>query len=146
MQIDELPDEALLINDTGAAELAAGDFGGLKLKPGAVEEVRNYDYKQELKRENTCVAPSVAFYMQAPFPMELYHGRDMVVFKMEYFDLYRVVFLDGRAHPRGVAAESTEAPGRGPGHHSSLTPPLRAFTSASRCLARFAKDEAMPAA
>jgi hypothetical protein len=97
--IDSLPKGAVLINDTGAGELAAGDFAGLKLKPGAIEQVKKYDYSQELKRENTCVPPSVVFYMQAPFPMEIYQGRDLIVFKMEYFDMYRVVFLDGRAHP-----------------------------------------------
>ncbi len=104
--IDELPDAALLINDTGADELAAGDFGGLRLKAAAIEEVRNYDPAQELKRENTCVAPSVAFYMQAPFPMEIYDGRDLIVFKMEYFDLFRVVFLDGTEHPPANAPHS----------------------------------------
>jgi hypothetical protein len=97
--IDELPKAAVLINDTGAGELAAGDFGGLKLKPAAIEEVRKYDYKDELKRENTCNAPSVAFFMQAPFPMEIYQGTELIVFKMEYFDLVRVIFLDGRPHP-----------------------------------------------
>ena len=104
--IDELPKGAVLINDTGAGELAAGDFAGLKLKPAAIEQVKSYDYKQELKRENTCVAPSVAFFMQAPFPMEIYQGRDLVVFKMEYMDMMRVVFLDGRAHPPESAPHS----------------------------------------
>ena len=97
--IDELPKSAVLINDTGAGELAAGDFGSLKLKPAAIEQVRSYNYKDELKRENTCNAPSVAFFMQAPFPMEIYQGAELIVFKMEYFDLVRVIFLDGRAHP-----------------------------------------------
>jgi hypothetical protein len=104
--IDALPSEAVLINDTGAGELAAGDFAGLALTQRAIDEVRNYDPAQELKRENTCVAPSVAFYMQAPFPMEIYHGTDMIVFKMEYFDLFRVIFLDGRAHPPPTAPHS----------------------------------------
>ena len=31
--------------------------------------------------------------------MEIYAGRDLIVFRMEYFDLYRVIFMDGRAHP-----------------------------------------------
>lgn len=97
--IDELPDDVVLINDTGAGELAAGDFGGLKLKPAAIDEVRNYDFADELKRENTCNAPTAAFFMQAPFPMEIYQSDELIVFKMEYFDLYRVVFLDGRPHP-----------------------------------------------
>ncbi|HET8698813.1 MAG TPA: hypothetical protein VFO94_15095, partial [Gammaproteobacteria bacterium] len=104
--IDELPKGAVLINDTGAGELAAGDFAGLKLTPRAVDEVKNYDYKQELKRENTCKAPSVAFFMQAPFPMEIYQDAKLIVFKMEYFDLYRVVFLDGRPHPPASAPHS----------------------------------------
>jgi hypothetical protein len=97
--VDELPDDAVLVNDTGAGELAAGDFAGLKLTARAIEEVRSYDPAAELLRENTCTAPSVPFYMQAPFPMEIYHGRDLIVFKMEYYDLFRVVFLDGRPHP-----------------------------------------------
>jgi hypothetical protein len=104
--VDELPESAVLIDDTGAGELAAGDFGGLELTPAAKDEVSHYDYQAELKRENTCNAPSVAFYMQAPFPMEIYQGTKLIVFKMEYFDLYRVVFLDGRAHPPAAAPHS----------------------------------------
>jgi hypothetical protein len=104
--IDSLPKGAVLINDTGAGELAAGDFAGLKLKPAAIEQVEKYDYAQELKRENTCVPPSVVFYMQAPFPMEIYQGRDLIVLKMEYFDMVRVVFLDGRPHPPPSAPHS----------------------------------------
>jgi hypothetical protein len=104
--VDELPKAAALINDTGAGELAAGDFAGLELSARALEEVRNYDYKKELDPENNCVPPSVAFYMQAPFPMEIYQGRDLIVFKMEYMDMMRVVFLDGRAHPPESAPHS----------------------------------------
>ena len=44
--------------------------------------------------------------MQAPFPMEIYHGADMIVFKMEYYDMYRIVFLDGREHPPADAPNS----------------------------------------
>jgi hypothetical protein len=104
--VDELPESAVLINDTGAGELAAGDFDGLTLTPAAIAEVRNYDFADELKRENTCNAPSVAFFMQAPFPMEIYQGAELIVFKMEYYDLYRVVFLDGREHPPATAPHS----------------------------------------
>ena len=104
--IDELPDGVVLINDTGAGELAAGDFGGLKLTPAAIEEVRRYDFAAELSRENTCNAPTAAFLMQAPFPMEVYQSDRLIVFRMEYFDLVRVVFLDGRAHPPATAPHS----------------------------------------
>jgi len=41
----------------------------------------------------------VAFYMQAPFPMAIDEGRDLIVFRMEYYDLVRVIYLDGRDHP-----------------------------------------------
>jgi hypothetical protein len=104
--IDELPDDALLIDDTGAGELAAGEFGGLTLTGRALAEVESYDYQAELSRENACVPPSAAFYMQAPFPMEVHAGRDMVVFEMEYYDMFRVVFLDGRGHPPDDAPHS----------------------------------------
>ena len=104
--IDELPDGVVLINDTGAGELAAGDFAGLKLTPAAIEEVRRYDFGEELKRDNTCNAPTSAFLMQAPFPMEVYASDELIVFKMEYFDLVRVVFLDGRPHPPDTAPHS----------------------------------------
>jgi hypothetical protein len=104
--IDELPDAAVLIDDTGAGELAEGDFGGLKLTPAAIEEVRRYDFGAELKRENTCNAPTAAFLMQAPFPMEIYQSDELVVFKMEYFDVVRVVHLDGRPHPPATAPHS----------------------------------------
>lgn len=104
--VDELPDDAVLIDDTGGGELGAGEFGGLTLTERALEEVENYDYQNELLRENTCVPPSAAFYMQAPFPMEIYAGRDLIVFKMEYFDMVRVVFLDGRDHPPADAPHS----------------------------------------
>jgi hypothetical protein len=104
--IEELPQGVVLINDTGAGELAAGDFAGLKLTPRAIAEVRDYDFASELKRENTCNAPTAAFLMQAPFPMEIYQSDELVVFKMEYFDLVRVVHLDGREHPPATAPHS----------------------------------------
>jgi len=104
--IDELPEDALLIDDTGAGELGAGDFGGLKLSPRSIAEAERYDFQDELKTENTCNPPSAAFYMQAPFPMEIYAGRDIIVFKMEYFDMFRIIFLDGRSHPPGDAPHS----------------------------------------
>jgi hypothetical protein len=92
--IDELPDDAVLIDDAGGGELAAGDYAGLKLSESAREQIRNYDYQAELERQNTCVTPSVAFYMQAPFPMQIHEGRDLIVLQMEYFDMYRVIHLD----------------------------------------------------
>jgi len=97
--LEQLPDDIILIDDAGGGELDEGEYGGLKLSEAALDAARNYDYAAELLPENACRAPSVAFYMQAPFPMEIYAGRDLIVFRMEYFDLYRVIFMDGRPHP-----------------------------------------------
>jgi hypothetical protein len=97
--IDELPDGAIMIDDAGGGELGAGEFAGLTLRPAAREEIARYDYAAELKRENTCVAPSVVFYMQAPFPMQIHQGRDLIVFQMEYFDMTRVIHLNAASHP-----------------------------------------------
>ena len=104
--LEQLPEDAILIDDAGGGELAAGEFSGLALSVSALAAVRNYDYSAELLPENACRAPSVAFYMQAPFPMEIYASRDLIVFKMEYFDLYRVIFMDERPHPPADAPHS----------------------------------------
>jgi len=96
---DKIPADAVFIDDAGGAELAEGDFGGLKLSERALEEVRNYDFAAEFKRENTCVAPSLAYYMQAPFPIEIHQADKLIAMKIEYFDLYRLIFLDGREIP-----------------------------------------------
>ena len=104
--IDALPDAAVFIDDSGAGELGENDFAGLKLSERGKKEISGYNYHDELKRENTCVAPSVVFYMQAPFPMAIHQDSDLIVFQIEYFDLYRIIFLDGRGHPPADAPHS----------------------------------------
>ena len=104
--IKQLPEDALLIDDAGAGELELGDFAGLKLSARARAEAENYNPALAKTPEGACIAPTVAFYMQAPFPMEIYEGRDLIVFEMEYYDLYRVIFLDGRDHPPADAPRS----------------------------------------
>jgi hypothetical protein len=88
-----------LINDAGDNELAPGQFAGLQLTPRALAEVEIYDPNTQLDPANACTPPTVAFYMQAPFPLEIDEGRDLIVFRMEYYDLVRVFYLDGREHP-----------------------------------------------
>lgn len=97
--LDQLPPDALLINDAGDNELQPGQFAGLRLTPRALAEAERYDPNAMQRADAACIPPSVAFYMQAPFPFEIDEGRDLVVFRMEYYDLVRVVYLDGRAHP-----------------------------------------------
>ncbi len=97
--LDKLPPDAAFINDAGAGELAEGEYSGLELSAAAKEEVANYDFAVELTREFACAAPTVAFYMQAPFPMEIHQDGKLIVFRMEYYDQVRLIFLDGREHP-----------------------------------------------
>ena len=101
-----LPDDAVFIDDSGAGELGEDDFAGLTLTQRGKDEIQNYEYHDELKRENTCIAPSVVFYMQAPFPIGIHQGRDLIVFQIEYFDMYRIIFMDGRPPPPADAPHS----------------------------------------
>jgi hypothetical protein len=96
---DKFPEGSIFVDDGGAGELGEGEYSGLKLSQRALQEVREYNPENELTLENSCVAPSVTFYMQAPFPIEIHQGRDIIVFKIEYYDMYRVIFMDGREHP-----------------------------------------------
>jgi len=97
--VDQVPEDALFINDAGDNELAPGQFAGLRLTDRALNEAENYDPNAMQNPDTACIPPSVAFYMQAPFPMAIDEGRDLIVFRMEYYDLVRVIYLDGRDHP-----------------------------------------------
>ncbi|MDY6984354.1 MAG: hypothetical protein SV422_14810 [Pseudomonadota bacterium] len=97
--LDKLPPDAVFINDAGAGELGEGEYSGLQLSEAAQKEIENYDFASELSREFACNAPSVAFYMQAPFPMEIHQADKLIVMKMEYYDQVRLIHLDGRDPP-----------------------------------------------
>lgn len=97
--LDKLPPDAVFINDAGAGELGKGEYSGLQLSAEAQRQVENYDFASELTSEFACTAPSVAFYMQAPFPMEIHQADKLIVLKMEYYDQVRIIHLDGREHP-----------------------------------------------
>jgi len=45
---------------------------------------------------NACKPPSIVYAMQGPFPLEIYQGTELIIIKLEYFDMMRVVFMDGR--------------------------------------------------
>ena len=93
-----LPDDAVLLADAGFKEFGAMEFGGLKLKPQTLEQARQWSPQDELKPENTCKMPSVIYSMQGPFPIEIDQGRDILVLRLEYYDLVRVIYMDGRNH------------------------------------------------
>jgi hypothetical protein len=89
------PNTAFL-DDTGPKEFPAGDFGGLKLKPAALEAARKWDPYAQLTPENACKPPSIIYALQGPFPIEIFQSDKLIVMKLEYYDLVRILFLDGR--------------------------------------------------
>lgn len=91
----------VFVEDTGATELARGDFGGLAVKPHAVEAALEWDPLDDQTVAAVCVPPSIIYSMQGPFPIEIHQGTELIVIKLEYFDHVRVVFMDGREHPGG---------------------------------------------
>lgn len=97
--LKKLPKGAVFVDDAGGGELGEGEFSGLQLTDRARKEVEEYNFQQEFSREFACTPPSVAFYMQAPFPIEIHQSDKFIVMQIEYFDLYRLIFLDGREHP-----------------------------------------------
>jgi hypothetical protein len=93
----KLPADVIFIDDAGGAELEEGDYGGLVLSDSAKAEIAAYDFDVELTQEYACTQPSVVLYMQAPFPFEIHQSDELIVMKMEYFDMFRIIHLDGRA-------------------------------------------------
>ena len=104
--MDRLAPATVVLHDTGAAELPRGDYGGLKLKPAALAAAQAWNPRDDLTLDKVCSPPSIVYAMQGPFPMEVYQGTELIVFKLEYYDMVRIVFMDGRAHPPKDAPHS----------------------------------------
>jgi hypothetical protein len=104
--IARLPPNTVVLADTGAVEFPKGEFGGLKVKPGPLAVAEKWNPEDEMTVSRTCAAPSIVYAMQGPFPFEIYQTSELVVFKYEYFDMVRLIFMDGRAHPPESAPHS----------------------------------------
>lgn len=96
---EKLPDDAVVIDDSGAAEFPRGEFGGLVLTPEAAAKAEGWDPLDEMTIQRVCLPPSVVYSIQGPFPFEIYQTDDLIVFKYEYYDMVRLIFMDGRKHP-----------------------------------------------
>lgn len=92
----KVPADAVVMRDTGAAEFGLMEFGGLKLKPAALEKARKWDPRQDMTISSACRIPTIVYALQGPFPIEIFQGRDLIVMRLEYFDMARVFFLDDR--------------------------------------------------
>lgn len=104
--VAKLPAKTVLVDDTGAAELPIGDYGGLKVKPAALAAAAKWKPQDDMTVNRACLPPSIVYATQGPFPFEIHQGSDLIVFKYEYFDLTRIIFMDGRAHPPADAPHS----------------------------------------
>jgi hypothetical protein len=98
----------VILKDTGAVEFPRMEFGGLKLKPAAEAAAKAWDSKDDMTVANACRVPSIIYAMQGPFPIEIFQGTEMTVIRLEYFDMARVIFTDGRKHlPDGAPLTKT---------------------------------------
>ncbi|MBO9498442.1 MAG: hypothetical protein J7496_10460 [Novosphingobium sp.] len=103
---DALPPNTVVIEDTGVVEFPANEYGGLKPKPAALAHAKAWKPTDEMTLTKVCAAPSIIYAIQGPFPFEVYQTDAMIVFKYEYFDQTRVIFMDGRGHPPADAPHS----------------------------------------
>ena len=97
--VKALPPNTVVLADAGAVEFPVGEFGGLRPKPAAASAAKAWKPEHEMTIERVCLPPSIVYAMQGPFPMEIHQASDMIVMRLEYYDMVRLIFLDGRAHP-----------------------------------------------
>lgn len=97
--LDLLPAGTHLLPDSGLVELPPGNFGGLEVTEAARRKALAYDIETQRDVSTTCQPPSIIYSMQGPFPMEIFQGRDLIVIKMEYFDVVRIIFMNETTHP-----------------------------------------------
>lgn len=102
----ELPPNTVLIKDTGVPEYPQGEYGGLKLTRAAQAHAQAWNPADEMSISRVCLPPSIVYAVQGPFPFEVYQTPQLIVFKYEYFDQTRLVFMDGRRHPPADAPHS----------------------------------------
>jgi hypothetical protein len=93
------PDDGVAMRDLGLPSLTGGDFGDLDVKPEALAEAMAWNPMDEETVSRVCKPPTIIYGMPGPFPFDIYQSDTLIVFRLEYYDQTRVVFLDGREHP-----------------------------------------------
>jgi hypothetical protein len=97
-----------ILADSGAVEFGLNEFGGLQLTPAALAAAKAWNPADDMTVANACRIPSIVYAMQGPFPIEIFQGTEMTVMRLEYFDMARVIFTDGRGHmPAGAPLTKT---------------------------------------
>ena len=97
--VNALPPNTVVLPDAGAVEFPIGEFSGLRPKPAAAAAARTWKPEHEMMVDRVCLPPSIVYAMQGPFPMEIHQASELIVMRLEYYDMVRIIFLDGRAHP-----------------------------------------------
>lgn len=92
--IAKLPPDTVILKDTGVVEYPEDEYGGLKLRPETLAKAQAWNPDDELSLTRVCLAPSIVYAIQGPFPFEVYQTPQLIVFKYEYFDQTRLVFMD----------------------------------------------------
>ena len=93
------PEDGVPMRDLGLPSQTGGDFGGLQVKPEALAEAMAWKPKDDETVSRVCRPPTIIYGMPGPFPFEIYQSDKLIVFRLEYYDQTRIVFLDGREHP-----------------------------------------------
>jgi hypothetical protein len=97
--IAKLPPDTVVLDDTGAPEFPRMEFGGLKLKSDALAHAETWRAEDEMTLQRVCSPQSIVYSVQGPFPFEIDQTGEVIVFRYEYYDQIRVIFMDGRGHP-----------------------------------------------
>jgi hypothetical protein len=104
--LPDLPPNTVIIHDTGVVEFGRGEFGGLQLKSEARAKAEAWKPEDEMTVARVCAVPSIVYSIQGPFPFEIHQTPELIVFRYEYFDQVRLIFMDGREHPDAEAPHS----------------------------------------
>lgn len=97
--LDKLPDDVGMVEDTGVAEFPRGEFGELVLTPEARAHADQWQADNDMTLSRVCLPPSIVYAIQGPFPWEVYQTDELIVFRYEYFDQTRLIFMDGPDGP-----------------------------------------------
>lgn len=91
--MDSLPPDTVLVEDTGIVEFARDEYGGLELTQEALNHAENWVPEDEFALDRVCLAPSIIYALQGPFPFEIHQTDELIVIRNEYFDQVRLVFM-----------------------------------------------------
>jgi len=98
-RVKQLPPNTVVLADGGAVEFPANEYGGLRVKAAAIAAAKKWKPEDDMQISRVCQPPSIVYAMQGPFPMEIHQGTELIVMKLEYYDMVRIIFMDGRQHP-----------------------------------------------